>query len=88
MDTTSLLWVTAIVAIVSGLAGVVRPGAPLLFVGLWVVARLDGYSHVSESAIVMLALAALVVCLADYAAAAKLGLTLGMLGVFLFAYFV
>ena len=88
MNTTSLHWVAAIVAVASALTGVMRPGAPLLFAGLWLVAWLDGYTRVSVQTVVMLALAALVVCLEDYAAAVKLGLALGMLGVFLFAYFV
>lgn len=88
MNTASLLWIAAIVAVASALAGVMRPGAPLLFVGLWLMAWLDGYARVGVQTVVMLALAALVVCLQDYAATAKLGLALGMLGVFLFAYFV
>ena len=73
MDTTFLLWVAAIVAVVLGLAGVVLPllpGTPLLFGGLWLAAWLDGYSRVSLLTVGLLALMALLAWLADYAAAA------------------
>ena len=85
MNTASLLWVAAIVAVATALAGVMRPEAPLLFVELWLVTWLDGYARVSVQTVVVLALATVVVGLEDCAAAAKLGLALGM---FLFAYFV
>jgi uncharacterized protein YqgC (DUF456 family) len=73
MDTTSLLWVAAVVAVVLGLAGVVLPllpGTPLLFGGLWLAAWLDGYSRVSVLTVAVLAVMAVLSWLADYAAAA------------------
>jgi uncharacterized protein YqgC (DUF456 family) len=73
MDTSSLLWVAAVVAVLLGLAGVVLPllpGAPLLFGGLWLAAWLDGYSRVSMLTVGVLAVMALLSWLADYAAAA------------------
>ena len=73
MDTSSLLWVAAFVAVVLGLAGVVLPllpGTPLLFGGLWLAAWLDSYSRVSLLTVAVLALMALLAWVADYAAAA------------------
>lgn len=73
METTSLLWVAAIVAVLLGLAGVVLPllpGTPLMFGGLWLAAWLDGYSRVSLFTVGVLALMALLAWVADYAAAA------------------
>lgn len=73
MDTSSLLWVAAFVAVVLGLAGVVLPllpGTPLLFGGLWLAAWIDGYSRVGVLTVAVLALMALLAWVADYAAAA------------------
>ncbi|WP_157268452.1 DUF456 domain-containing protein [Azohydromonas aeria] len=73
MDTSSLLWVAAVVAVLLGLAGVVLPllpGTPLLFGGLWLAAWLDGYSRVSMLTVGVLAVMALLAWVADYAAAA------------------
>lgn len=73
MDTTSLLWIAAVLAVLLGLAGVVLPllpGTPLLFGGLWLAAWLDGYSRVSVLTVGVLALMALLAWVADYAAAA------------------
>jgi uncharacterized protein YqgC (DUF456 family) len=73
METTSLLRVAAVMAVVIGLAGVVLPllpGTPLLFGGLWLAAWLDGYSRVRVLTVGVLALMALLAWVADYAAAA------------------
>lgn len=73
MDTSTLLWAAAVVAVLLGLAGVVLPllpGTPLLFGGLWLAAWLDGYSRVSVMTVVVLAFMAVLAWLADYAAAA------------------
>lgn len=56
MNCTSLLWIAAIAAVAAALLGVMRPGAPLLFGGLRLLAMLDDYSRVSVQTVVMLGL--------------------------------
>jgi uncharacterized protein YqgC (DUF456 family) len=75
MDTTFLLWVTAVVAVGLGHASVVLPllsGTPLLFGGLWWAPWRGSYSRVSVLTVGVLSLMAmaLLLWLADYAAAA------------------
>jgi uncharacterized protein YqgC (DUF456 family) len=69
----TLLLITAVVAVLLGLAGIVLPllpGMPLLFGGLWLLAWLDGFSRVGALTLAILAAMAVLAWLADYAAAA------------------
>jgi uncharacterized protein YqgC (DUF456 family) len=71
MDT--VLWITAGVAVLLGLAGIVLPllpGTPLLFGGLWLAAWLGGFSKVSVTTVVVLGCLALLAWGVDYIAAA------------------
>ena len=66
------LWITAIAAVLLGIAGMVLPllpGTPLLFGGLWLAAWLDGYAKVSITVVVILGVMALVAWVVDYVAA-------------------
>lgn len=69
----TLLLITAVVAILAGLAGVVLPllpGTPLVFAGLWLLAWLDGFVRVGVVTIVVLAGLAALALLVDYLASA------------------
>ncbi len=68
-----LLWITALAAVLLGLAGLVLPllpGTPLLFGGLWLAAWIDGYAKVSGTVVIVLGVLALLAWGVDYVAAA------------------
>lgn len=69
---TALL-ILAIVAVLAGLAGVILPllpGTPLIFVGLWLVAWLDGFARVGVTTVVVLGVMAALAFIVDYVASA------------------
>lgn len=74
MDLAALaLWLLAVALVVAGLAGVVLPalpGVPLLFAGLVVAAWAEGFAHVGEATIAVLAALALLAWVADFLAGA------------------
>lgn len=68
-----ILWIVALVLVVSGLAGLVLPaipGSPLLFVGLLAAAWAEGFAYVGFWTLVSLAVLAVVAYLVDFAAGA------------------
>jgi uncharacterized protein YqgC (DUF456 family) len=67
------LWILAGVAVLAGVAGVVLPllpGTPLIFVGLWIAAWLDGYARVSATVVVVLGVLGVLGLVVDYIASA------------------
>ena len=61
MDAAPLLWLLAIVLVITGLIGVVLPvipGAPLLFAGLWIAAWAEGFRYVGLWTLVTLGIVA------------------------------
>jgi uncharacterized protein YqgC (DUF456 family) len=66
------LWIVAAIAVLLGIAGMVlplMPGTPLLFGGLWLAAWIEGYSRVSGTVVVLLAVMAVLAWGIDYLAA-------------------
>ena len=71
MTTIILLWILAVVLILSGLAGLLLPaipGAPLLFLGLLCAAWAEGFVYVGTGTLVVLGLIAALTYLIDFAA--------------------
>jgi uncharacterized protein YqgC (DUF456 family) len=67
------LWILAGAAVLAGLAGVVLPllpGTPLVFLGLWLAAWLDGYARVSATVVVVLGVLGVLGLVVDYVASA------------------
>jgi uncharacterized protein YqgC (DUF456 family) len=67
------LWNLAGAALLAGLAGVVLPllpGTPLVFLGLWLAAWLDGYARVSVAVVVVLGVLGVLGLVVDYVASA------------------
>ena len=67
------LWILAGLAVLTGVAGVVLPllpGTPLIFVGLWLAAWLDGYAKVGVAVVVVLGVLGLLGLVVDYVASA------------------
>ena len=67
------LCILAGAAVLAGLAGVVLPllpGTPLIFVGLWLAAWLDGYAKVSVAVVVVLGVLGVLGLVVDYVASA------------------
>jgi uncharacterized protein len=70
---TPWLWTLAIVLVAVGVAGAVLPalpGVPLVFLGLWLAAWIDGYQKVSVLTLVVLGLLAILAMLLDFMAGA------------------
>ena len=59
MDSTSVLWLVAVLFVLAGIAGLILPaipGAPLIFVGLIIAAWAEGFAYVGPWTIGALAL--------------------------------
>jgi len=68
-----LLWLLAAVLIAVGLAGTVLPmlpGPPMIFLGLWLAAWIDGYARVGVPTLVVLGLLLALTLAVDFVAAA------------------
>ncbi|MBE9545189.1 MAG: DUF456 domain-containing protein [Proteobacteria bacterium] len=68
-----LLWLSAIILVAAGMAGLVfpvLPGAPVLFAGLVVAAWAEGFEHVSTGTLIALGVMALLTYLVDFLAGA------------------
>jgi len=69
----AIIWLIALLLIISGLAGLVLPILPgplLLFGGLWVAAWAEDYTFVGVGTLVTLAVLAILASLADFVAGA------------------
>lgn len=66
------LWIAAILLIGTGLAGTVLPllpGVPLVFIGLWLAAWIDGYERVSGYTLIALGVLCALAMALDFIAA-------------------
>lgn len=73
MDTSTLLWLLAVVLVVIGLVGLVLPalpGAPLVLAGLVVAAWAEDFAYIGWGTITILALLALLASAVDFLASA------------------
>ena len=73
MDWTILWWLLAALIVIAGLAGTVAPalpGVPLVFVGLFVGAWIDGFETVGWGTIGVMAVLTLVAVVVDFVAGA------------------
>ena len=73
MDFPTVLWILAVVLVLSGLAGLLLPalpGPPLLFLGLLAAAWAEGFQYVGFWILATLALMTLVAYFVDFAATA------------------
>jgi hypothetical protein len=73
MDWTVLWWLLAALIVIAGLAGTVvpaLPGVPLVFLGLFIGAWIDGFDPVGWGTIGVLALLTLVAVVVDFVASA------------------
>jgi uncharacterized protein len=69
MERDLLYWLLAIVFVAIGLAGVILPaipGAPLIFVGLFVAAWIEGFAYVGKWTLVILGFLALLTYAVDF----------------------
>lgn len=67
------LWLLVFVLVAVGLAGVVLPmlpGVPMIFIGFWLAAWIDGYARVGAFTLSLLGLLVLLSVLIDFAASA------------------
>ncbi|HSW12976.1 MAG TPA: DUF456 family protein [Solimonas sp.] len=67
-----LLWILVFVLVGVGLAGAVLPmlpGVPMIFIGFWLAAWIDGYERVGAFTLVLLGLLVLLSVLVDFVAA-------------------
>lgn len=70
---TPLLWIAAIALVGMGLAGTVLPmlpGVPFVFIGLWLAAWIDGFSHVGAFTLTVLGALTLLAVAVDFIASA------------------
>jgi uncharacterized protein len=70
---TALIWITAVVLVVAGLAGLVLPALPgplLVFAGLLLAAWAEGFAYVGTKTLIVLGVMAALASLADYVAGA------------------
>lgn len=70
---TPLLWIAVVALVGVGLAGTVLPalpGTPLVFLGLWLAAWIDGYARVSGWTLAVLAVLVALSVVIDFAASA------------------
>ncbi|QHS11411.1 DUF456 family protein [Sinimarinibacterium sp. NLF-5-8] len=70
---SAVLWLGGIVLVLVGLAGTVLPalpGVPLVLIGLWLVAWIDGYVHVGAWTLGVLTLMTLLAMTVDWVASA------------------
>lgn len=68
-----LLWIVVLVLVAVGLAGTVLPalpGVPMIFIGFWLAAWIDGYERVGTFTLVLLGLLVLLSIVIDFAASA------------------
>lgn len=73
MDWTILWWLLAVLVVVAGLAGTVvpaLPGAPLVFLGLFIGAWIDDFEIVGWGTLGVLAALALIAWIVDFVASA------------------
>ena len=71
MDTTILLYVTAAVLILVGLAGAilpVLPGVPVVFAGMWLAAWVGNFADIGTWTVVLLGVLAALAVLIDFVA--------------------
>jgi len=68
-----LLWLAVLALVVIGLAGAVipaLPGMPLLFIGLWLGAWIDGYARVGTTTLIVLGVIVALAMTIDFIASA------------------
>ncbi len=68
-----LLWLAVLALVVVGLAGAVipaLPGMPLLFIGLWLGAWIDGYARVGTTTLIVLGVIVALAMTIDFIASA------------------
>ncbi len=68
-----LLWLGVVVLVAVGLAGAILPalpGVPMVFVGLWLGAWIDGYARVGTGTLIVLGVLTVVALLVDFVASA------------------
>lgn len=69
----ALLWLAAVALIAIGIAGAVLPalpGVPMVFIGLWLGAWIDGYSRVGTGTLIVLGILTALALLIDFVASA------------------
>ncbi|MES0873223.1 DUF456 domain-containing protein [Sinimarinibacterium thermocellulolyticum] len=69
----TLSWLAVVALIAVGIAGAVLPalpGVPLVFVGLWLAAWIDGYARVGSGTLVVLGVLTALALLIDFVASA------------------
>lgn len=69
----ALLWLAAVALIAIGIAGAVLPalpGVPMVFIGLWLGAWIDGYSRVGSGTLIVLGILTALALLIDFVASA------------------
>jgi len=72
MVMTILTWVLVVLLVLAGLAGLVvpaLPGAPLLFLGLWLAAWAEGFAYVGTGSLVILGVLAVLTYVVELLAA-------------------
>lgn len=70
---TALIWITAVLLVAAGLAGLVLPALPgplLVFAGLLLAAWAEGFAYVGTKTLIALGIMAALASLADYVAGA------------------
>jgi uncharacterized protein len=68
-----LLWLAVVALVAVGLAGAILPalpGVPLVFVGLWLGAWIDGYARVGTGTLIVLGVLTALALLIDFVASA------------------
>ena len=73
MAITIILWIFAVIFVLAGLAGFILPllpGAPLLFVGLWLAARAEGFEYVGRVPLILIGIMAALTYVVDFLASA------------------
>lgn len=69
----ALLWLAVVALVAIGMAGAVLPalpGVPMVFIGLWLGAWIDGYSRVGTGTLIVLGVLTALTLLIDFVASA------------------